>query len=146
MTLRLARQDVEATGIEWLIVKYKQYILLREHLLREIPTFRTNVGSNVSSPPAASFENGIPRAGQAPGLSASGAAATKVQAAREYRQRKGRLAAAGDGKRGAGAGAETQEPRELPVPGVETDQRVSGALQVGTLPPRTLPPPPGGTA
>lgn len=36
-------QDVEQTHIDWLINKYKQYMLLRDQLLRDIPQFRSKV-------------------------------------------------------------------------------------------------------
>jgi hypothetical protein len=78
--LLLPNQDVEATRIDWLIIKYKQYILLREHLLRDVPSLRQAGGGSASAVPARS-SNGVM------GSPTSREAASRMQLAMDYRQK-----------------------------------------------------------
>ncbi|XP_075263778.1 uncharacterized protein LOC142355534 [Convolutriloba macropyga] len=116
-------EDVEATNIEWLIVRYKQYILLRDQLLRAIPAFRSKADGDKSPTGGAA---GADR--QAASTFIAEEAAARVKAAMEYRQRQQGSASASTSADGEESG-EGNSVREIPTAGVGTDARVSDALQ-----------------
>lgn len=105
--------DVNNTGIEWLMTKYKQYILLREKLLLEIPVFREKVGAEGGALPG---DLNSPAA-VVSGTEDNANAMAKINAAREYRARQAEAAAGGSaGPAGAG----------------NADPRVSAALKAAS--------------
>lgn len=69
-------KDVQATGIVWLIERYKRYILLRERLKNDTQQLRTKLDGNIQESSAESFN------------STGSAIATRLMAAHSYQANK----------------------------------------------------------
>lgn len=88
-------EDVEATQITWLVEKYKDYILLRQKLLADIPILRTKLEAAQADSinaiwPSTSSEDAGERAGKrnAAGQDSGNGIAERIALARVYRRDK----------------------------------------------------------
>lgn len=95
--------DVQRTGIEWLISRYKQYVLLRDRLFNETSLLRSRLNGaipdpssleiaarrdNAAAPPRDFLGGNGPTNANGPSVASRAAVASRVQVAFQYRKQK----------------------------------------------------------